>query len=172
MVSMNYIVHLDKSGYAVVLREQPEMKIPHHEYLEHTDFRVDVPEFIDLDVSEVKGIWQSLYSPETSHYRWLDDALEDVASFASGSDRAYADLALRQAIHISPDRPRIYRAPEGGVVIESMLDNEMLTLLIENKIGILVRSSYDFKSMLSLTLHRIQSMNCSLDMLVNLNSSS
>jgi hypothetical protein len=88
-----------------------------------------------------------LYSSDEGQYSWLLGALTKVAQLtrSTDTDRAYASLALRQVAHVSQIGPRIYNAPEGGVILESRAKTGMLTLLIENRIGLFVRSADDFE---------------------------
>jgi hypothetical protein len=86
-----------------------------------------------------------LYLSDEPRYDWLDDALTKAGAMLNGSDRVYADLALRQASHVSQEEPRIYNAPGGGVVIESQTKAGIITLLIEDRIGVIVRSADDFR---------------------------
>jgi hypothetical protein len=145
MVSPFYVVDPDRSGYAVVLREQLESERPFHKHPELYPIGLNIPEVIDLESFRLPGIWQFLYVSAEPRYDWLDDALARVAELSSGSDKVYVDLALRQASHVSQKEPRIYNAPEGGVVMESQTRDGILTLLIEGPIGIIVRTADEFR---------------------------
>jgi hypothetical protein len=145
MVSPFYVVGFEKSGYAVVLCEQLESERPFRQHPELYPIRLNVPEIIDLESFRVPGIWQFLYVSDERGYDWLDDALVRVAELSSGSDKAYADLALRQASHVSQSEPRIYNSPGGGIVMESQTKYGILTLLIEDHIGVIVRTGDDFR---------------------------
>ena len=145
MVSPFYVVGFEKSGYAVVLREQLESERPSHQHPELHPIRLNVPAIIDLESFRVPGIWQFLNISDGPRYGWLDHALATAAELSGGSDRAYAELALRQASHVSQREPRIYNAPGGGVVMESQTKDGILTLLIEDPIGVIVRTADDFR---------------------------
>lgn len=145
MASPIYAVKFEKSGYAVVLREQIESECRFFEHPELYRLGFDIPELVDLGTLLLPGIWQFLYVSDQPRYDWLDDALAMVAELSGGSDKAYADLALRQASHVSQKKPRIYNAPGGGVVIETQTKGGILTLLIEDPIGIIVRTADDFR---------------------------
>jgi hypothetical protein len=142
--SSNIVEH-EQSGYADVLREQPALSFPSHQYTELHAVEVSVSELIDFESARRRGIWQFLYLLDETRYGWLDDALSKIAILSTDSDRVYADLALRQASHVSQKEPRIYNAPGGGVVIESRTKDGILTLLIEDRIGLIVRSADDFR---------------------------
>jgi hypothetical protein len=145
MVSPIYGVEFEKSGYAVVLREQFESGHPFREHPELYLVGFDVPELVDLGSLELQGIWQFLFVSDDPRYDWLDHALAKTAGLSSGPDQAYAELALRQASHVSQREPRIYNAPGGGVVIESQTRDGILTLLIEDPIGVIVRTADEFR---------------------------
>lgn len=123
MVSPPRITELEQSGYGAILHYEPTA--------------VGVRELINLDSLQLPRFWPFLYLWEDHQYAWLEDARAKIA--------AYADLALRQASHVSQTEPRIYNAPEGGVVIESRTEWGILTLLIESQIGLIVRSADDFQ---------------------------
>ncbi len=139
------ILKPEQSGYAVVLREQFEPRPAIHKHYEPTSIGVNIPELISLSSPWPRGIWQFLYVLDEGQYDWLDNALAKIGQLSAGTDKAYADLALHQASHVSQTEPRIYNAPEGGVVIESRTDSGFLTLLIEGPIGLIVRSADDFQ---------------------------
>ena len=155
MVSPIYGVKFEKSGYAVVLRERPDLGTdeldqtesgrPFREHPELYLVGFNVPEMVDLGSSQLPGIWQYLFVSDEPRYDWLDHALARSAGLSSGSDKAYAELALRQASHVSQREPRIYNAPGGGVVIESQTRDGILTLLIEDPIGVIVRTADEFR---------------------------
>ncbi len=136
---------LERSGYAVVLREQFESRPAFHKHYEPTSIGFNIPELISVSSLWPRGIWQFLYVLDEGQYDWLDNALAKIGPLSAGTDKAYADLALRQASHVSQTEPRIYNAPEGGVVIENRTDSGFLTLLIEGPIGLIVRSADDFQ---------------------------
>ena len=154
------IAELERSGYAVVLREQFESTPALHRHYEPLSIGVDIPELISLSSSWPRGIWQFLYVLDEGQFDWLDNALAKIGSLSAGTDKAYADLALRQASHVSPTEPRIYNAPEGGVVIENRTDSGILTLLMEGQIGLIVRSADDFqvKAEFNVTSHSINEL--------------
>jgi len=155
MSSPIYGVKFEKSGYAVVLRERPDLgtdELDHTEsgrpFREHPELYLvgfNVPELVDLGSLQPRGIWQFLFVSDEPRYDWLDHALAKAAGLSSGPDKAYAELALRQASHVSQRKPRVYNAPEGGVVIESQTKDGILTLLIEDPIGVIVRTADDFR---------------------------
>jgi hypothetical protein len=155
MVSPIYGVKFEKSGYAVVLRERPDLGTdeldqtesgrPFREHPELYLVGFDVPEMVDLGSLQLPGIWQYLFVSDEPRYDWLDHALARSAGLSSGSDKAYAELALRQASHVAQREPRIYNAPGGGVVIESQTRDGILTLLIEDPIGVIVRTADEFR---------------------------
>ena len=139
------MAELERSGYAVVLREQFESRPAFHQHYEPTSIGFNIPELISLSSPWPRGIWQFLYVLDEGQYDWLDNTLAKIGQLSAGTDKAYADLALRQASHVSQTEPRIYNAPEGGVVIENRTDSGFLTLLIEGPIGLIVRSADDFQ---------------------------
>ncbi len=154
------ILKPERSGFAVVLREQFERRPTFHLHYEPTAIGVNIPELISLSSSRPPGIWQFLYVLNDGQYDWLDNALAKIGELSAGTDKAYADLALHQASHVSQTEPRIYNAPEGGVIIESRTDSGILTLLIEAPIGLIVRSADDFqvKAEFNITSHSINEL--------------
>lgn len=138
------IPELEESGYAVVLREEFEPTPAFHEPYRPTAIRINIPALIGLSSPLPQGIWQFLYVSDEGQFDWLDDALAKVGQLSAGTDKVYADLALRQASHVSQTEPRLYNAPEGGVIIENRTESGILTLLIEGSIGLIVRSADDF----------------------------
>jgi hypothetical protein len=143
MMMLLYTANLEQSGYATSLREQ-HTRNPVYDYQELTGLKIDIPEVISIVTWEKPATWQFLYLIDEGRYDWLDSALAKTAEISTGSDRAYADLALHQASHVSQSEPRVYSAPEGGVVIENRTASGMLTLLIEGRIGLIVRSADEF----------------------------
>ena len=154
------IAELEWSGFADILREKFESSPAFHKHYESTSISVNIPELISLSSPRPRGIWQFLYVLDEGQYDWLDNALAKIGQLSAGTDKAYADLALRQASHVSQTEPRIYNAPEGGVVIENRTKTGILTLLIEGRIGLIVRSADDFqvKSEFDITLHSINEL--------------
>lgn len=107
------------------------------------DLRIELPK---LYLSQrPQGLSQFFYIFDRDLQSWIDNALVKLYGCASGSDRAYAELALRQGAHISPEEPRIYNAPEGGVILETRTERGILTLLIEGPVGLLSRSADNFQ---------------------------
>jgi hypothetical protein len=170
MVSPIYGVKFEKSGYAVVLGERPDLGTDELDYTEsgrpfreHPELYLlgfDVPELVDLGSLQLPGIWQFLFVSDEPRYDWLDHALAKAAGLSSGSDKAYAELALRQASHVSQREPRICNAPGGGVVIESQTRDGILTLLIEGPIGVIVRTADEFRvsAEFNITSHSINEL--------------
>lgn len=148
------------SGYAVVLREQIESEPKLHPNYEPISVGINISEQINLSSLQPQGIWQYLYVSDVGQYDWQDSALTKISEISFGTDKAYADLALQQASHVSQTAPRIYDAPEGGVVIESRGESGILTLLIEGTLGLIVRSADDFqvKAEFHITSHSINEM--------------
>jgi len=138
------VVDLERSGHAVVLREQPTGLAVFPSY-QSTVIEVSLSQSISLSSLLPAGIWQYLFVSEEGQFDWVDSALSKTAQLATGTDRAYADLALRQASHVSEVEPRIYNAPEKGVVIEHRSESGILTLLVEGPTGLIVRSADDFQ---------------------------
>jgi hypothetical protein len=89
--------------------------------------------------------WQFIFIRDGGGFDWIDAALAKVAQIATGQDRAYAELALRQASHVSAVEPRIKRAPEGGVLIEHRSGSDVLGLIVEGSIGLIVRTADKFR---------------------------
>jgi hypothetical protein len=96
-------------------------------------------------VNRQPDYWQYLILRDRGGFDWLNSALAKLANIATGQDRAYAELALRQACHISPAEPRIKRAPGGGVVIEHRSETDDLGLIIEGYTGVIVRVADTFR---------------------------
>lgn len=150
---------VERSGFATVLEEQPEydplFPVGHRPIIE-----VTTSPFIDVDSAQYSGLGQFLYLSEKGQYDWLDNALAKIDQICSGADKVYSELALRQASHISSSEPRIYNAPEGGIVIETRAKSGILTLLIENPIGLIVRSANDFQinAQFNITSHSINEL--------------
>jgi hypothetical protein len=144
MMEAMYFDRPERSGYADVLQEQSDTRSAFHARYTPVTLKLDIPDEIGLPPEP--GLWLFLYPSNGGHYSWLFGALSKVALLAGGTDpdKAYANLALRQAAHVSQATPRIYNAPEGGVVVESRTEAGILTLLIEGPVGLIVRSSDDF----------------------------
>lgn len=136
---------IERSGAAVFLREGTGARPVIDESYKPSSIEIRLPTRIELSGSSSIGISQFLYASDEVHCDWLVDALARIAQLSAGSDRAYAELALRQASHLSQTAPRIYNAPEGGVIIESRTGRGILTLLIEGPIGLIVRSADEFQ---------------------------
>lgn len=76
---------------------------------------------------------------------WLSEAKKKVEEISEGRNRTYAELALDKAAGLVGSMPRIYSSPEDGIVIEHKIEQGIITLLIEQPIGLLVRSAHDFQ---------------------------
>ena len=137
------ICHDQRSGNAHVLGEQSD-SIPDFSLTGRPlELLIEQPK-IGLSQRD-PGVWQFLYMSDLGLHDWINTALVKLYGQASGSDRAYAELALKQGAHVSAKEPRIYNAPEGGVILENRTERGILTLLIEGSVGILSRSADNFQ---------------------------
>lgn len=145
MVFKNEYVDLRRSGHFESLPFVP-LPFSRRQALEasRTEW-VNVPALINFNAPERAGIWQYIFSSGNPYCVWLDSALAKTEVLFSGQHKAYAILALQQASHICEQEPKIYTAPDGGVVIEHHIDTEVLTLLIEEPFGLILRSSDEFQ---------------------------
>ena len=135
----------ERSGQASILEEQDQNPLQYPPWSDHDPNRIGVPLLIHLSDPEHHHVRAITYSTGAAGPAWLTDALSRIDDVSAGADNSYAKLAVRQSSHAAEAAPRIYNAPEGGLVVESRAGNEMLTLLIEGRIGIIVRSSDDFQ---------------------------
>lgn len=133
--------NLERTGFAIVLREQSESLPDYGVYADASAIEVNLSRRIAVTGAAPTGISQFLFTAEASSFAWLPEGLLEIGRIASGANKGYADLALRQASHVTDRKPLIYSSPEGGVVFEHQLNGRMLTLVIEDALGVLVGSS-------------------------------
>lgn len=100
----------------------------------------DFNSHIDKDV--MTGVLSGWFGSQDS---WLSTALDQTAAISSGADRAYAEAALRNASMIARTPPKISKSPEGGVSITHKAGDRLVTVIVENKLGVLVSTSSAFQ---------------------------
>jgi hypothetical protein len=79
--------------------------------------------------------------PDTSCH--IETALRCIDKIATPHDKKYAELAIRHIGTLLTSEPRIYNAPEGGVVLEHRNNNNILTVIIEKDLGLIILSCDD-----------------------------
>lgn len=97
--------------------------------------------------SPTRPLFSDLIFPTPSDSsNWLSTSKESAALITAGPNLVYANLCLEQASNLCSEPPRIYQAPEGGIVFEHRNLHRKLTLVIENQLGLIIASSPEVRT--------------------------
>lgn len=75
---------------------------------------------------------------------WTEAAIHRIGEIATPQDKLYAEMAARHVSSLLSSKPRIYNAPEGGIIIEHRNNVRILTIMIEQELGLIITTSDDF----------------------------